>query len=360
MVNELKNNDGPWQSTVPQQMPWMSSYEPTSFNLQFGQQSAPNVPPTVTTSTINGDHMVQQHLYISSFPTTTTTSTTPITICPTAIAPNTLFTQGMSVPYMYSVTTTTQSGPILQPVVPLESQLIPLSSNNDHSNHSHNPQANAFDPTGLLTHIPYSRQQTAPADDKFSPQKRSSIEMEDDQIITEEPPTKQLLSEKKLFRQFGSLNIGGNINLTNKIDEYNSDDYDEDDERSQKTASDASGREEFNRYVYLLFKDKKNDGTPFRAVDSTLERLGREERDKLSKAVILWNPPTIFGNVEEIDDDSGDEDDEFKYKDHKDFLRKPLKRNNSLTITEVYDDDQCNNVSKQTNNSEPDELMLDD
>lgn len=364
MVNELKNSNGPWQSTVPQQMPWMSSYEPSSLSLQFGQQSAPSVASIMPTTTLSSNHTLQeQHSYISSFPTTTTSSTPPITICPTAITPNTLFTQGMSVPYLNCVTTTTQSASVLQPTsVPLESQTIPVNSSYNNLNPFYN-QVNSFDPTGSLTHIPY---QQNPAKDCFSPQKRSSIEMEDDQIITDEPPTKQLLSEKKLFQQFGSLNIDGNIDSSINIDEYDSDDSDEDD-RSQKIASNVSGREEFNRYVYLLFKDKKNDGVPFGTANDTLDRLAREERNKLSKAVILWSPPNknnnIFGNLEQNDDDDdneGDEDEEFQYADHTDFLRKPLRRNSSITITEVHDDDQCDNVTKKTYNSDPDEVMFDD
>lgn len=195
--------------------------------------------------------------------------------------------------------------------------------------------------------------------------------MEDEQIMADEPPTKQLLSEKKLFRQFGSLNIDGNTDHSDSINNIDSDDSDEDDRSQIKLAnkySNAPGREEFNRYVYLLFKDKKNDGIPFKPTNSALDRLAREERDKLSKAVILWSPPTknqnsIFGNVEENDDNETEEEDEieeFKYTDHKDFLRKPLTRNSSLTITEVFDDDQRNSVNKERNNSDPDEVMLDD
>lgn len=367
MVNEFKNSSGPWQSTVPQQMPWMSSYEPASPNLQFGQQPSTVMPASSTIINSCNAQQQQQHPFISSLPITTTSSTPPITICPTATIPSTLFTtQSTNVPYLNCVTTTTQSSAsVLQPNVPLESQ-----SQYHYLNPFHNQQANTFNPTGSLTPIPYSGPQ--PAMNQFLPQKRGSIEMEDEQIIADEPPTKQLLSEKKLFRQFGSLNIDGNIDHSDSIGNIDSDDSDEDDRSQIKLAnnySNAPGREEFNRYVYLLFKDKKNDGIPFKPTNSALDRLAREERDKLSKAVILWSPPTknnnsIFGHVEENDDNEAEEegeDEEFKYTDHKDFLRKPTPtRRSSITITEVFDDDQCNSVIKETNNSDPDEIMLDD
>lgn len=263
-----------------------------------------------------------------------------------------------------NVTTTTHSFPLLQSNVSQgsESTLINYSYNNNNVDPLQSRSTGNFNPSGNLTHIPFTGPQLAEC--QIQPHKRSSIEMEDEQIKADEPPTKQLLSEKKLFKQFGSLNIDGTIDQVNNSDDIDSDDSDEDN-RSQNTSSNSSsttGREEFNRYVYLLFKDKKNVGMPFKPANSTLDRLAREERDKLSKAVILWNPPpnnNFFGNVDEDDEDE-DEDEEFRYSDHEDFLKKPLRRNSSLTITEVFDEDICNNISETTNCLDTDEVMLDD
>jgi hypothetical protein len=67
-----------------------------------------------------------------------------------------------------------------------------------------------------------------------------------------------------------------------------------------------------------------------------MDRLIRDERDKLNKAVILWNPPMRDFFVNEVPD--SDDDDEIKYTDHKDFLKKQPGDDDSIIITEVTDD----------------------
>lgn len=151
--------------------------------------------------------------------------------------------------------------------------------------------------------------------------------MEDDQFLADEPPTKQLLSENRLLRQFGSLNIDGKVNIVQPPEEdgNNSTDDQQGPDTSggsgQKTS--ASDREEFNRYVYLLFKDRKTDGLSSTSSDSLISRLAREERDKLSKAVVLWSPP-LKDNYLTGEQAEDSDDEEFRYKDHNDFKIDPV------------------------------------
>lgn len=151
--------------------------------------------------------------------------------------------------------------------------------------------------------------------------------MEDDLTEKEAPPTKQQLSESRLFKRFGSLQLNGDLALGTKEDddeeivEVGSDDSDSD-SGGRIVDSKQVDRKEFNRYVYLLFKDKKpnnlfNDGTP-----SAMDRLIRDERDKLTKAVILWTPPMRDSFVNTTVDNDSD-DDEIRYNDHRDFLKSP-------------------------------------
>lgn len=130
-----------------------------------------------------------------------------------------------------------------------------------------------------------------------SAHKRRSLELDDDSMIVDEPPAKQLLSEKNLFKKFGSLNICGTIATDIELDE------EQDIPRSQ-TSSDKVAQEEFNRYVYLVCKDiEGNDPPQFKFSNSTMDRLAREERDKLCKAVILWSPPISNRFCSNTDDD---------------------------------------------------------
>lgn len=205
---------------------------------------------------------------------------------------------------------------------------------------------------------------------RIPPNKRSSVEMDD--IISDdidEPPTKQLLSEQKLFKKFGSLQIDGHNTRHNNPDS-NSDDDDSDssnDDNQPKTYTSMtdSEKEDLNRYVYILFKDKKNDdylragssgSSHFKHLhcNTALDRLAREERDKLNKAVVLWNPRINIFKLTNQNDTDSDSDEEFTYKDHRDFLKK--RDDDSIIITDVTYDHESLSAPSQ---SSDDQLMLD-
>lgn len=188
------------------------------------------------------------------------------------------------------------------------------------------------------------------------PSKRSSREMDDYEDILR-PATKQQLTERKLFEQFGSLHLDS----ISRADSSNSDDDSDDSNssHSRKLSTFVESRQEFQRYVYLLFKDKKSSmGKTYDAI----ERLAREERDKLSKALVLWNPPVKHNFNQEFDDaDDVSSGEEFTYSDHTDFLKVTAKPRDSVIITDVTD--QICNPSLPINNqptyTDPDELMSD-
>lgn len=196
--------------------------------------------------------------------------------------------------------------------------------------------------------------------------KRSSMEMEDELTTKEAPPTKQQLSESKLFKRFGSLQIGNTLDLDNAFNRNlsgdpspfdDADDEADDDDNDEETIKCKNIRRDFDRYVYLLFKDKKSNSGNFPQLEHSgmMDRLIRDEREKLSKAVILWTPPVKY-NVELAETDSDEE--EFKYNDHRDFLksrRKPAHKpagdsssSSQIIITEI-NDTEC---STQENDSD--------
>lgn len=162
----------------------------------------------------------------------------------------------------------------------------------------------------------------------------------------EAPPTKQQLSESRLFKRFGSLQLDGETSTGNHDDEIDSDDSDD-----GRLVEGTHDRKEFNRYVYLLFKDKKSNNLFDVSTSRAMDRFLREERDKLNKAVILWNPPMRNFFVNEIPD--SDDDDEITYLDHKDFLKSNSGDNDSIIITEVEDDAEIDDAIPT------DDVMLD-
>lgn len=366
MVNEIKGTSEPWQSVIPQQMPWMSHYGPASLTTQFGQQSGshlPNQPASQFNPTPHNDARLPQiqHPSVANFPTATTL-TLPITVCPTSMVANNQFGSAVSMP-SNCVTSTTYSYPSMQHIAQNSQHPTPPSYIQPNLNLSNYTQAaGIYNPNGSLTQLAHSAGVSV---DQISNHKRSSMEIEDDLIKANEPPTKQLLSERKLFQQFGSLHIDGLLGESeSELSQRGSSDDSDDDEQSQYSfkKGDKNEREEFNRYVYLLFKDKKNDGKPFVPSYSSLDRLAREERDKLSKAVVLWNPPMKnFLNQSNEDDDDDDDDEQFNYRDHKDFLKKPQDRSNQsviiseVTFEEIDGDDASNNMSDHL---DTDDLML--
>lgn len=376
MVNEVKNNSVPWQCTVPQQMPWMSSYQPVTFNMQFGvqqQQQQQSVTPGGRTNgslpmptTNESEYIAQQpHPFIPQNFSTATTLTMPVTVCPTTLAFDTSTTSGQtSVPNTNCVTNTTQSYPHYQGAI----QTGPATQGiYNHAQPVYGlpylaPQTNqpSYNSSNSLTHLPEPLSLTSHFDKQH---KRRSIEMDDEDIQESEPPTKQFLSERKLFQQFGSLNLDGSMNTMPSFTDTEISEIDEEIKKEHKSVISTKtcdlGREQFNRYVYLLFKDKKDD-KKFLPSNQTMDRLAREERDKLSKAVVLWTPPPK--NFVENDSDS---DDDFKYTDHKDFLKTSSSTSyrdddDSIIITDVTDIDD--NKHFQTVNTVPveldDEVML--
>lgn len=296
MVNEINKNNVPWPSTIPQQMPWMSSYEPNPMGMQFNasQSAATLIPPVMQpTSTFMMNNQPSQ-----------------MTITPN-IAP--------------LITATSFDKGII-------------------SNH---PSLTAMSPQP--THA-----------------KRTSFELDDPADMVNEPATKQLLTERKLFKQFGSLQLDSIPNLSNQSSD--SDDSEEDDIMSgaSKKSTFVQSREEFQRYVYLLFKDK-NRKSPMTHTYDTIERLAREERDKLSKALVLWNPPSKHNFFDQfqgseglsVDSDSSDDDD-MKYSDHTDFLKKEFRTEDSVVITDVTDQ-YCSPslpVNSQPSCMDPDDIMM--
>ena len=352
MVNQYKDDRAPWQSNVPQQMPWMSSYEPCSPNIQFGQQAFIGPSP-------DGPNPIQPNSPpITGYPTATaSTSTSPVISCPTSIvgAP---FNTSIGLSPM-GVTTTTQSNFIVGDSKLETNPAFGITSYNISAGGALplDQVAETFNVSGSLTHIPSL---AALSMDKIPPHKRSSIEMEDEQFTVDEPPTKQLLSECRLFKKFGSLQIDGNVDIASS-NVASSESDDSDNEGQCQASSGNQVREEFNRYVYLLFKDKKGSNSPFVPSSYTIDRLAREERDKLSKAVVLWNPPPRNNFSASDDEDYDGDDEEFRYSDHKDFLK--ASKEDSIIITEVTDDTQTDDLTMQEGDSpirnEPDDIMLD-
>lgn len=353
MVNGLNNTSQPWQSIIPQQMPWMSSYGPDSLTTQFGQPSVVGVANQPVYGLGQNGQTEQnivhdQHLSMVNFPTATTI-TSPVTVCPTSSNTNCQYGTITSMP-SNCVTTTTHSYPLVQNLAQISPPSIPGNPNFIYQSSSGGTQAaGIYNPSNSLTQLAQSSDVPI---EKASNHKRSSVELEDDFIRAYEPPTKQLLSERRLFKKFGSLQIDG-VAESNRgcPGEENSDDSEEDS---------SEERQDFNRYVYLLFKDKKNSGESFAPGCSGLERLAREERDKLSKAVVLWNPPVKNFLSDPVGEDES-EDEEFKYTDHKDFLKhRNTSGDQSIIIEEVTSDELGNNNAERNASfpTDTDDAML--
>lgn len=334
MVNHLNNNLVPWQSTIPDQMPWLntstSGLYPTGEPMQFiGQPPCREnlIPPTTEHSA---------HIDLTSVPSTKTTLTASANmphqqVSPTSINP---FDPQISTNSTTSLAVQFYNNNMLQPS---SNGLTNCMGSLEAPSHLLNSNVKMV---SSLTHMPHSPNfigRPSPVSFKFSDQpiqhKRSSIEMEDDLTTKEAPPTKQQLSENILFDRFGSLQLDGERGQVDIADVDDTEEIDSSDDNDQPTIVPACNddRREFNRYVYLLFKDK-NSGNPFSAAaNGAVERLIREEREKLSKAVIVWTPPQKPNTYNDSDDD-----DDLKYTDHRDFLKRPPA--SSVIITEVDED----------------------
>lgn len=318
----MNENSNSWQTTtIPKQMPWMSSYQTNTFEpVQFGIQPTATITPTANIDSNN--------ININNFISHT-------------ISPS---------------------------LMPLSTPLIQTQTQHQRQKRT-SIEMEQDEQQMMMTDSPYHQQQgPSITEDCLPPQ----------------PPQKQVLTERKLFKKFGSLHL--DPKLTQTISSSDSDDSDEDNINTSASASDkdkgtfAQGREEFQRYVYLLYKDSNsrnnnhNNNYPMSRSLATIERLAREERDKLSKALVLWNPPVenrfnLKSSLPQNSDDNcdgdvssnGSSDDDFTYTDHTDFLKKSYSSNSSVVITDVTDI-ACNPFIAVNNDPscvDPDDLMID-
>jgi hypothetical protein len=337
MVNQLNNNSTPWQSTIPNQMPWLNSVA-TNPPIQFGQSTFAPAPvdPSVALST-----------------------TSPL------VAP--LPAQPAAIELTGQIQTPTPSHLLNNPFNP-QQQMAPAPQLNDNPvlasqqcsiypidqpviNGPVSPIRSGHFESSFLTQLPQQQNNnTTYFESQPLHQKRSSMEMEDEMTEKEAPPTKQQLSESRLFKRFGSLQLDGET--TAKGDDQD-DEIDSDDSDDGRLVSSNQDRKEFDRYVYLLFKDKKSNNLFTDSQSLAMDRLIRDERDKLNKAVILWNPPMKNIFVNEPSD--SDDDEEITYKDHRDFLKNRTGDDDSIIITEVQDDIQIEEVFP----TEADDVMQD-
>lgn len=348
MVNQLNNNSVPWPSTIPQQMPWMNSYQPASIEMQFGQSYEQPVSQnssitSLSSSSVTSSEQQQRSPFIAP------ASLNHIATTTSSIMPNNPFDPNSATQYF-------NNGAAIQghsyknqqfPTMPVTNSPPQVASQHHFSDSL----------THISTSSPLSQAQldTRSSFNHAFHQKRNSIEMEDDeQVKKEEPPTKQQLSENRLFTRFGSLHLDEEICDVSCLDDGDESDSSDDDKIPSNSY--ARGRREFSRYVYLLFKDKKTS-RPLSPTNNAIDRLIREEREKLSKAVILWSPPPKVSFFDNTANDSDDEED-LKYSDHRDFL-KSIETDHSITITEVTDE-LCDTEIVENNPTGADDVMIDD
>lgn len=256
------NPNHPWQSIVPQHMPWMSQNDSTTSIMHFGNQSL--VQPTTNllnnpsvTSQSGEDNLLNNNINNNTLHTLPTNQIPTLSSQP---VPHQTFT-----PY--------------NNVSNFTSHQQPTSSN------VHMPSISGkLFPDSSLTFMPMPVIQN-------TKQKRSSLELDEGRSLLQ-PPSKQLLSEMKLFKKFGSLKLDGVHDGESNRD--SSDDEDDCDhfEVQEGHVSHRSNRE-LRRYVYLLFKETNNKSIMPLLLDETFDVIARQEREKLSKAVIPWTPPLI-------------------------------------------------------------------
>lgn len=331
MVNQYStNNHPPWERTVPQQMPWVNPNAVNDQTIKFGgicpnqTMSASEISPVPQTFTTQQPMPSQSGMGVNVTPV-------PVSnIQPNYVTPSNMF-DPISNPPFNPVSAHLLNQPCLlqERIQPAISSNIQVSPNTETS-----PTCpiNTDPLVSSLTPIPVTEQVASTSTLDQMHQKRGSEDMDDEIIKLDEPPTKQLLSEQKLFKQFGSLHLDIDEDLGYRVEYPDDSDGSDDDSDNKSNQGPSSEREQFNRYVYLLFKDKKSNAASFGPTDNAIDRLVREEREKHSKAVILWTPPlkdSFYGNNE-----SDSEDEEFNYTDHKDFL----KSSPVMTMTEITEE----------------------
>ena len=335
MVNHLNNNSVPWQSTIPDQMPWLNTSSsaacPTGEPMQFlghPPYSQNLITPTTDQST---------HIDLISMPSTKTITTTSANMPHQQVSPIPI---NPFDPQLSTNTTTSMAGQFYNSYVlqPSNNDLTSSISSTAVASYLMNSNVQMMGSLTPMPHPPNFTGQPPPVSLNISNQpiqhKRSSIEMEDDLTTKEAPPTKQQLSENILFDRFGSLQLDGERGQVSTADVDDIDEIDIDssngNQKSILASTSNDDRKEFNRYVYLLFKDKNSVKPYSEPSNSAVDRLIREEREKLSKAVVVWTPPQKPDTYNDSDDD------DFRYTDHKDFLKRPP--GSSVIITELEED----------------------
>ena len=135
-----------------------------------------------------------------------------------------------------------------------------------------------------------------------SPQKRTANEVDSDS--GDFKAAKQILSEKKLFEQFGSLNLDNEPALAEVSKNL----------RSSNPIPEHIKEVDLRMYVYLL--NLENKGLNVK-LDPVFQRLNQLEMEKRSKALIPWTPPlkdSLYTSITsastskvDTDDDTDDE-----------------------------------------------------
>lgn len=346
MVNQVNNNSVPWPSTIPDQMPWLNTSAcPPEAPMQFVGQQTFDKPAAQLLSTLSPT--CQSQIPQSNVDTQATMPSTSTLSPPRPKTPvSNLMMQNPFYPQ--------QAGAVVSPIVGpcLDSIATTSSTNQSTFGLVGQELGQPINFGATLTQIPPQPMPNIEPNDQTLNHKRSSFEMEDELTTQEAPPTKQQLSENKLFQRFGSLHLSNEFNSRDTAEEIecDSDSDAELDPKPSSSSAEPNDRKEFNRYVYLLFKDKKLNGQYPTISNSAVDRLIREDREKLSKAVILWNP---MPKEWEIKDYSTDEDEEEFTCYTNDFFKASK---SSVVITEVGDDGDPIDVDPTS--IEPDDVML--
>lgn len=159
--------------------------------------------------------------------------------------------------------------------------------------------------------------------ERIKSKKRNSFEMEEEDSTTDRP-AKQILSEKKLFKKFETIHLNRDSSMT-------SDSSSDSDDSLEENVSTKNNCHDLNHYIYNLYSNKSNNSDKNlynNGCDCSVIRLAREEREKLNKAVILYNPQIKYNYIASNDDNS----DDMKYSNVRSY------NNDSLTITDVTDE----------------------
>lgn len=320
---------------MPQEMPWLSNNEVSDQTLRFGQfyPAQANIAPQNPPAEFPSNFIPAQSIPSQSNVDTSVISPV-ISSQSNYVTPRNMFDPISNPPFNPNTAHLLNQPCLLQERIhPTSSSSISLQPNDQLKLNQASLTTDLL--PASLTHLPLN--ESIRCVNTEAHLKRGSSDMEDDDLIKiEEPPTKQLLSEQRLFKQFGSLHLNKDEDALHYQVEYPDEEGSSDDETDNASSQKSSEREQFSRYVYLLFKDKKSNAASFGPTDNAIDRLVREQREKHSKAVILWTPP-LKSCIGEVNDDS-DSDDEVRYTDHRDFLKSNTQNSDSITITEIVED----------------------